>query len=40
VDLRNDDERDPASAPPPRRGIDVVHAPLDEVADTGFWRRI
>jgi protein-tyrosine phosphatase len=40
VDLRNDDERDPAPDPPPQGGIEVVRVPLDDVADTGFWRRI
>jgi protein-tyrosine phosphatase len=40
VDLRNDEERDPAPGPPARGGIDVVHVPLDDLGDTGFWRRI
>jgi hypothetical protein len=41
VDLRNDDERaGPAAAPVSQEGLTVVHVPLDDVADTAFWRRI
>jgi hypothetical protein len=40
VDLRNDEERDQAPGPPAPGGIDVVHVPLDDLGDTGFWRRI
>jgi protein-tyrosine phosphatase len=39
VDLRNDEERGgPAGAT--RNGLDVVHVPLDDLADTGFWRWV
>jgi protein-tyrosine phosphatase len=37
VDLRNDDERTTHSA---AAGLDTVHVPLDDLGDTGFWRRI
>ncbi|WP_431875184.1 tyrosine-protein phosphatase [Amycolatopsis sacchari] len=36
VDLRNDDEIEPYDAP----GMDVVHVPLDDVADVEFWRQV
>jgi hypothetical protein len=39
VDLRNDDERqDPAA--PGAAGMAVVHVPLDDLADSAFWRRV
>jgi protein-tyrosine phosphatase len=35
LDLRNDDER---TASPGRHGeVDVVHVPLDDIGDAGFW---
>jgi protein-tyrosine phosphatase len=37
LDLRNDDER---TGPVGQAGLTGVHLPLDDVADTGFWRRI
>jgi protein-tyrosine phosphatase len=37
VDLRNDDERTTHTA---AAGLDTVHVPLDDIGDTGFWRRI
>jgi protein-tyrosine phosphatase len=37
VDLRNDDER-PATAVPGPAGLAGVHLPLDDAADTEFWR--
>ncbi|MEV4748372.1 tyrosine-protein phosphatase [Streptosporangium sp. NPDC049248] len=36
VDLRNDEERQAAAEARPI-GVDVVHAPLDDLADTEFW---
>ncbi|NMO56116.1 tyrosine-protein phosphatase [Actinoplanes sp. TBRC 11911] len=38
VDLREDDERSPDIARP--AGITVVHAPVDDNADTAFWYRV
>ncbi|MBF9128317.1 tyrosine-protein phosphatase [Plantactinospora sp. S1510] len=37
VDLREDDERSTSTERP--AGIDVVHVPLDDSADTDFWYR-
>ncbi|MBE1491452.1 tyrosine-protein phosphatase [Plantactinospora soyae] len=37
IDLREDDERSTSTARP--AGIDVLHVPLDDPADTDFWYR-
>jgi protein-tyrosine phosphatase len=39
LDLRNDDERQGPAAPG-AAGMAVVHVPLDDLADTAFWRRV
>jgi protein-tyrosine phosphatase len=39
VDLRNDDERQGPAAPG-AAGLAVVHVPLDDLADSAFWRRV
>jgi protein-tyrosine phosphatase len=38
IDLRNDDEIDQQAAAPP--GVERLHVPLDDIADTAFWREI
>ena len=42
VDLRNDDERQSPAGPsaPGAAGLAVVHVPLDDLADSAFWRRV
>lgn len=39
VDLRNDEELVPDAAPRPA-GLTTVHVPLDDIADTEFWKYL